>query len=170
MSVQTLIQGRNLTEKSIIHFESILEHASDKPFTCPDPLDSTGNIFREIQVFKQKTNIFLIECCFVLFSDIFQFVFTSGTTGLPKPSIIRHDRIIAACLGFFKLAKMTESDIIYNSLPIYHGFGGFMGMGMGLLYGTTVVMKRRFSASNFWKDCIQKNCTVSNFSLASMFT
>jgi hypothetical protein len=59
------------------------------------------------------------------------------------------------------MAKLNDSDIIYNSLPMYHGFGGFICIGIALFHGCTVVMKRKFSASNFWKDCIRHNCTVS---------
>ena len=35
-----------------------------------------------------------------------------------------------------------------------------MGVGQSLINGVTVVVKKKFSASNFWEDCIKYNCTV----------
>lgn len=36
-----------------------------------------------------------------------------------------------------------------------------MGMGQCLIHGMTVVIRKKFSASRFWDDCIKYNCTVS---------
>lgn len=36
-----------------------------------------------------------------------------------------------------------------------------MGIGQCLLHGMTVVIRKKFSASRFWDDCIKYNCTVS---------
>jgi len=38
-----------------------------------------------------------------------------------------------------------------------------MGVGQCLLFGLTVVVKKKFSASRFWEDCIKYNCTVRAF-------
>lgn len=35
-----------------------------------------------------------------------------------------------------------------------------MGIGQCLIHGLTVVVKKKFSASRFWEDCIKHNCTV----------
>lgn len=35
-----------------------------------------------------------------------------------------------------------------------------MGVGQCLIHGLTVVVKKKFSASRFWEDCIKYNCTV----------
>lgn len=45
-------------------------------------------------------------------------------------------------------------------MPIYHGNGNIIGIGAAIVDGATVVLKKKFSASNFWKDCIQYNCTA----------
>ena len=39
--------------------------------------------------------------------------------------------------------------------------GGMVGVGQALLFGTPVVIQRKFSASHFWKDCIKYKVTVS---------
>lgn len=45
--------------------------------------------------------------------------------------------------------------------------GNIMGVGQCVIYGLTVVLRKKFSASRFWDDCIKYNCTVgSTFSQA----
>ena len=56
---------------------------------------------------------------------------------------------------------ITSRDVLYDPLPLYHTAGGIIGVGQALLWGATVVVKKKFSASRFWDDCIQYNCTVS---------
>lgn len=40
--------------------------------------------------------------------------------------------------------------------------GTIMGVGQCLLFGLTVVVRRKFSASSFWDDCVKHDCTVSS--------
>ena len=59
------------------------------------------------------------------------------------------------------MLAFKDDDIIYDPLPLYHTAGGMLGVGQAVLLGNTVVIRRKFSASNFWKDCSQYKCTVS---------
>lgn len=52
----------------------------------------------------------------------------------------------------------------YLVLPLYHSAGGVLGIGQALLFGTSIVIKRKFSASAFWKDCIRYKVTVAQVS------
>ena len=54
-----------------------------------------------------------------------------------------------------------NDDVVYVTLPLYHTNGGILGMGQMILGGSTVAIRRKFSASNFWKDCAKFNATVS---------
>ncbi len=45
-----------------------------------------------------------------------------------------------------------------------------MGVGQCLIHGITVVVKKKFSASRFWEDCIKHNCTVSHFITLNPYT
>ncbi|XP_044727406.1 long-chain fatty acid transport protein 4 [Chrysoperla carnea] len=96
-------------------------------------------------------------------SDKLVFIYTSGTTGLPKPAVIRNSRYYFMAEAFRSLAALRTNDIIYDPLPLYHSAGGVLGAGQALCYGITVVTRKKFSASNFWKDCIKYNCTVSQY-------
>ncbi len=88
------------------------------------------------------------------------YIYTSGTTGLPKPVIIKHLRQMTVCLAVPVTAGMTPDDVMYCYLPLYHSSGSQVGTGAAFLLGSTTVIKRKFSASGFWKDCVKYNVTV----------
>uniref|UniRef100_A0A674NW09 Very long-chain fatty acid transport protein n=1 Tax=Takifugu rubripes TaxID=31033 RepID=A0A674NW09_TAKRU len=91
------------------------------------------------------------------------YIYTSGTTGLPKAAIVVHSRYYRiAAFGYFAFG-MRPNDIIYDCLPLYHSAGNIMGVGQCLMHGLTVVVKKKFSASRFWEDCIKYNCTVVQY-------
>lgn len=91
------------------------------------------------------------------------YVFTSGTTGLPKAAIISHSRFYYMTVGATSLANMTENDVVYDTLPLYHTAGGVVGVGSMIVLGCTLVVRKKFSASRFWDDCIQNNCTAAQY-------
>lgn len=59
------------------------------------------------------------------------------------------------------LMDLTYKDIIYNPLPLYHTAGGLLGAGPALTNGHTVVLRKKFSASQYMPDCIKYKATVS---------
>ncbi|VDP70751.1 unnamed protein product [Schistosoma curassoni] len=89
------------------------------------------------------------------------YVYTSGTTGLPKAAIITKLRYTLLVVGAKYSFGIRQSDIIYDPLPLYHSAGGICGVGQMLLYGNTIVIRSKFSASQFWSDCVKYKCTVS---------
>ncbi|TDG39174.1 hypothetical protein AWZ03_014404, partial [Drosophila navojoa] len=95
--------------------------------------------------------------------DKLLYVYTSGTTGLPKAAVITNLRFLLMSAGAFYMLRMNSDDVIYNPLPLYHTAGGIVGVGNALLNGCTVVLRKKFSASNFWSDCSQYNCTVAQY-------
>lgn len=59
------------------------------------------------------------------------------------------------------VGPFRDSDKIYTPLPLYHTAGGVMAIGQALLHGNTIVIKKKFSASAYFKDCVKYKCTVS---------
>ena len=92
--------------------------------------------------------------------DTALYIYTSGTTGLPKAARITHARAQLYMRGFAGATGATEKDRIYVALPLYHATGGLCGLGAALLNGGSVVIKAKFSASQFWSDITAENCTM----------
>ncbi|XP_060108620.1 long-chain fatty acid transport protein 1 [Heteronotia binoei] len=91
------------------------------------------------------------------------YIYTSGTTGMPKAAIVVHSRYYRiAAFGYYAY-RMTPDDIIYNCLPLYHSAGNIMGVGQCIIHGLTVVIRKKFSASNFWDDCVKYKCTIIQY-------
>ena len=88
------------------------------------------------------------------------YVYTSGTTGLPKAANINHYRVQGIMFGFNGAMKLRRDDRIYVCLPMYHTSGGVLGPCSALTAGASVVLRERFSASTFWDDIVKHNCTI----------
>nr|XP_057946867.1 long-chain fatty acid transport protein 1-like isoform X2 [Doryrhamphus excisus] len=97
------------------------------------------------------------------FNDRLFYIYTSGTTGMPKAAVVVHSRYYRIAAFGFHAFGLRHDDIIYDCLPLYHSAGTIMGVGQCLLFGLTVVIRRKFSASRFWDDCIKHNCTVIQY-------
>ncbi len=93
-------------------------------------------------------------------SDVYCYIFTSGTTGLPKPAIIRNQRMLGANFMFGHLMhRCGEGDVIYVPLPLYHSSAMFAGLGAALVTGAAFALRRRFSAREFWRDVERYHAT-----------
>ena len=88
------------------------------------------------------------------------YVFTSGTTGLPKAANLNHYRVQLAMQAFAAVTGATEQDRIYDCLPMYHTNGGVLAPGLVLAVGGTCVIRERFSAREFWPDIARHRCTM----------
>ena len=51
--------------------------------------------------------------------------------------------------------------MVYCTLPLYHTAGGLLGVSLCLIHGATLVIRRKFSASRFFDECIEYKVTVS---------
>jgi fatty-acyl-CoA synthase len=92
--------------------------------------------------------------------DTALFIYTSGTTGLPKAARITHVRAQLYMRAFAGATDSGEKDRVYVTLPLYHATGGLCALGAGLLSGGSVVIKKKFSATQFWDDIVAENCTM----------
>lgn len=90
------------------------------------------------------------------------YIFTSGTTGLPKAAVITHLQSLKAAAGFWAFGA-TEGDVMYIPLPLYHSAASLIGIGGTIQLGATCVLKKKFSASQFWNDCRKHNVTVFQY-------
>lgn len=88
------------------------------------------------------------------------YIFTSGTTGLPKAAVLSNRRYMISGIMSHKAGlRCSEKDRIYICLPLYHGTGLMIGMGAAYSSGASVALRRRFSASNFLPEIREQQAT-----------
>ncbi len=91
------------------------------------------------------------------------YVYTSGTTGLPKAAKISHYRLMVWTHWFAGLMETVPGDRMYNCLPMYHSVGGAVATGAVLVVGGSVVIREKFSARRFWEDVVHFDCTLFQY-------
>jgi len=103
----------------------------------------------------------LEETNFVKAKDVACFIFTSGTTGVPKAAICPNQKLMAASINI-KMAgyRIDETDCMHNSLPLYHSTGLMLGLCAVIQAGASTFIKRKFSASSFWEEVQKHNTTA----------
>lgn len=93
----------------------------------------------------QTAQVRMKDACF--------YIYTSGTTGLPKASVMSHGKWIKAYGGFGHSGLgLTDQDVLYLTLPCYHNNAVTVCWSAALAGGAAIALRRKFSASAFWKD------------------
>jgi len=91
------------------------------------------------------------------------FMFTSGTTGLPKAARCSHMRWMMAGDTMRISLDADEQDVFYCFLPLYHG-AALMSLGStALASGAAIAMRRKFSTTDFWNDVRRYGATVGQY-------
>jgi fatty-acyl-CoA synthase len=88
------------------------------------------------------------------------YIFTSGTTGMPKASVMTHYRWLRALAGFGGMGmRLNSDDILYCCLPLYHNNALTVALSSVLNSGAALAIGKSFSASKFWDDVIRYDAT-----------
>ncbi|QIB65513.1 long-chain-acyl-CoA synthetase [Kineobactrum salinum] len=91
-------------------------------------------------------------------------VFTSGTTGMPKASVLRWVRWYTSALAFGQAGlNLTSEDTVYCCLPLYHNNALILNFGSALYAGATFALSQKFSASRFWDEVRETEATCFTY-------
>jgi citronellyl-CoA synthetase len=96
--------------------------------------------------------------------DPFVYIFTSGTTGLPKAAILKNWSILTAMTWWGDMVVgMKPDDIIYITTPLFHSHGIKVAFAAALYRGSAIVIARKFSVSKFWDEVRKFKATCFNY-------
>lgn len=89
------------------------------------------------------------------------YIFTSGTTGHPKASVMTHHRWLRALAAFGGLGlRLKSDDTLYCPLPLYHNNALTVAVSSVINAGGTLALGKSFSASRFWDEVIEMEATA----------
>jgi len=89
------------------------------------------------------------------------YIFTSGTTGFPKASVMTHHRWLRALAAFGGLGlRLKSSDTLHSCLPLYHNNALTVAVASVINSGATLALGPSFSASRFWDEVIACKATA----------
>lgn len=83
--------------------------------------------------------------------SLFMLIFTSGSTGSPKAVKTTHRNTAPAA----SRSTFTTDDVLYTAMPMFHGNALRASVFPAFATGATLVLRRRFSASE-WLDDVRR--------------
>ena len=133
----------------------ILWVADSREESAPEPME---DIMAQLEQYP-KTN--LDDTKTILAGDTGFYIFTSGTTGMPKAAKVGQRRLLAAGMSFSRAGvRAKPNDRMYLCLPLFHGTGFICGVNSAIFSGASMFLRRKFSASAFWPEIQKYHCTI----------
>ena len=93
-------------------------------------------------------------------NDPMSIIYTGGSTSMPKGVLVPHLYYIAAALRYQEITQSRPDDVHFANSHFFHVGGQQFGLTGPLFCGTTGVMTKWFSVSNYWKIARQTGATI----------
>lgn len=91
--------------------------------------------------------------------DPLAILYTSGTTGPSKGVICPHAQMFWWGINAGALLELREADVLATTLPLFHT-NALNAFCQALIFGATLHVEPRFSASGFWPAMAQSGATI----------
>ena len=98
----------------------------------------------------------------VSYRDVASIMYTSGTTGPSKGVLMPHAHLHLFGQGEVRWMRLTERDVYYICMPLFHANALFMQLYGTLLAGGKAAIVPAFSASRWLDDLRAYGATVTN--------
>ncbi|WP_344073800.1 AMP-binding protein, partial [Prauserella alba] len=95
--------------------------------------------------------------------DLLMLIFTSGTSGDPKPVRCTHGKIAFPGRMLADRFGLSTTDTAYVAMPMFHSNAVMAGWAVGLAAGAAVALRDRFSASGFLSDVRRFGATYADY-------
>lgn len=96
-------------------------------------------------------------------ADIGALIFTSGTTSAPKAVVYTQGRMGRTAVQQQERRSLTAEDVFYLVMPLFHSNGAMAGLAPAVACGAKLVVRRKFSASNWLPDVREHGVTFFNY-------
>jgi len=93
--------------------------------------------------------------------SLYCLIFTSGSTGAPKAVQMTQGR--AARTATQGAVAFGPGDVLYCAMPLFHGNALLANLFPAIISGAAVVLRQKFSASEFMPDVRRYGCTYFNY-------
>ncbi len=143
----------NLTEDNLLYFLP-----DTKEMSCPEGYIDLSLAVKEFPKNNPSTTSEIKTF------DNHLYIFTSGTTGLPKAAYFPHHRMtIGGIMMGQAVGRLASEDTMYVSTPLFHSNGLAIGVSTVFATGGTLALARRFSVNRFWDDIRKYKATAFNY-------
>lgn len=95
--------------------------------------------------------------------DAVLYIFTSGTTGLPKAAVVSHARWLLTGEVMVVSLETGVEDCFYTFLPLYHAAAAVSSTATALCSGASIALRRKFSRREFWADVRRHRATACQY-------
>ncbi|MCV7192091.1 long-chain-acyl-CoA synthetase FadD6 [Mycolicibacterium brumae] len=148
-----------LDAKLIVSESDLVEHIAECGVQLPEDVLMTVSDFDKLAEGRPVGNpssASEVQACDPAF-----YIFTSGTTGNPKASVMTHARWLKALAGFGGIGlRLRPDDVLYCCLPLYHNNALTVGISSAMNSGSALALGEKFSASRFWDEVIGYDATA----------